>query len=77
MRLGQIRFQNKLTAAVFDGGQIFVLILEGIFRRDFSPRVRQVWMQIGFLIFVVLVGFVILNDLVRGLPNGWKSLVPF
>ncbi len=74
LQLGVI---NLFPIPVFDGGQIFVLILEGIFRRDFSPKVRQVWMQIGFVIFVVLIVFVIMNDLVRGLPNGWKSLVPF
>ncbi len=74
LQLGVI---NLFPIPVFDGGQIFVLILEGIFRRDFSPKVRQVWMQIGFVIFVALIVFVILNDLVRGLPNGWRSLVPF
>jgi len=74
LQLGVI---NLFPIPVFDGGQIFVLILEGIFRKDFSPKVRQVWMQIGFVIFVVLIVFVIMNDLVRGLPNGWKSLVPF
>jgi hypothetical protein len=34
-------------------------------------------MQIGFVIFVALIVFVILNDIVKRLPNGWSSLVPF
>jgi hypothetical protein len=34
-------------------------------------------MQVGFVIFVVLIAFIILNDFVKKLPNGWSSLVPF
>jgi hypothetical protein len=34
-------------------------------------------MQIGFVIFVALIVFVILNDIVKRLPNGWSSLLPF
>ena len=34
-------------------------------------------MQIGFVIFVVLIVFVILNDFVKKLPHGWNSLLPF
>jgi len=74
LQLGVI---NLFPIPVFDGGQLFVLILEGLFRRDFSPKARQIWMQIGFVIFVFLIGFIILNDIVKRLPNGWKSLVPF
>jgi regulator of sigma E protease len=74
LQLGVI---NLFPIPVLDGGQIFVIILEGIFRKDFSPKVRQVWMQIGFVIFIFLIAFVILNDIARSLPNGWKSLVPF
>ena len=62
---------------VLDGGQILVISLEGIFRRDFSPKVKQIVMQIGFAMFIVLIVFVILNDVVKRLPNGWDSLIPF
>jgi hypothetical protein len=34
-------------------------------------------MQIGFAMFIVLIVFIILNDVVKRLPNGWNSLVPF
>jgi RIP metalloprotease RseP len=73
----QLGIINLFPIPVFDGGQIFVLALEGIFRRDFSPKARQIWMQIGFVIFIFLITFTILNDIVRRMPNGWKSLVPF
>jgi len=74
LQLGVI---NLFPIPVFDGGQIFVLAIEAIIRRDLSPKVRQVWMQIGFVIFVFLIVFVILNDIVKRLPAGWHSLVPW
>ena len=73
----QLGMLNLFPIPVFDGGQLFVLIVEGIFRRDLAPKARQIWMQIGFVIFVALIAFVILNDVVKRLPHGWSSLVPF
>lgn len=73
----QLGILNLLPIPVFDGGQIFVLIIEGIIRRDLSPKMREIWMQIGFVIFVFIIVFVILNDIVKRLPSGWKSLIPF
>ena len=73
----QLGVLNLFPIPVFDGGQIFVLIVEGLIRRDLSPKARTIWMQIGFVIFVALIVFVVLNDIVKRLPNGWSSLVPF
>lgn len=73
----QLGIINMVPVPVFDGGQILVLGLEGIFRRDFGPKVKQVIMQIGFAIFIFLLVFIILNDIVKRLPNGWESLNPF
>ncbi|MBM3311635.1 MAG: RIP metalloprotease RseP [Candidatus Aminicenantes bacterium] len=73
----QLGMLNLFPIPVFDGGQLFVLAIEGIFRRDLAPKARQVWMQVGFVIFIVLIAFIILNDFVKRLPNGWSSLVPF
>jgi regulator of sigma E protease len=73
----QLGVLNLFPIPVFDGGQIFVLFLESIFRKDFSPKVRQIWMQIGFVIFVFLIAFVLLNDIIKRLPHGWGSLLPF
>jgi regulator of sigma E protease len=73
----QLGIINLFPIPVFDGGQIFVLALEALFRRDFSPKVRQIWMQVGFVIFIFLIVFVILNDIVKRMPNGWESLIPW
>jgi len=73
----QLGVLNLFPIPVFDGGQIFVLLLESVFRKDFSPKVRQIWMQIGFVIFIFLIAFVILNDIIKRMPHGWRSLIPF
>ena len=73
----QLGVLNLFPIPVFDGGQIFVLIVEAIFRRDLGPKARQVWMSIGFVIFAFLIAFVLINDFVKMLPNGWRSQNPF
>jgi len=73
----QLGIINLIPIPVLDGGQIFVLALEGLFRRDFSPRVKGIVIRIGFAMFIVLIGFIILNDVQKRLPNGWQSLLPF
>jgi len=73
----QLGIINLVPVPVFDGGQIMVLALEGAARRDFSPKLKQIIMQIGFAIFIFLIVFIILNDVVKRLPNGWDSLIPF
>ncbi len=71
----QLGIINLFPIPILDGGQILVLILEGIFRRDFSPKVKQIVMQVGFFIFILLFAFVVLNDVVRSLPKGWESFL--
>lgn len=73
----QLGIINLFPIPVLDGGQIFVLMFEGLLRRDFSPKVKQIVMQIGFVIFIFLIAFVILNDVVKRLPQGWGSLIPW
>ena len=74
LQLGVI---NLLPIPVLDGGQLFILSIEGLIRRDLGPKLRQIWLNIGFVIFIFLIGFTILNDIVRRLPRGWRSLIPF
>ncbi len=71
----QLGIINLFPIPVLDGGHILVLTLEGLFRRDFSLKLKQIVMQIGFTIFMFLIVFLILNDIVRRLPNGWESLL--
>jgi regulator of sigma E protease len=73
----QLGIINLFPIPMFDGGHIMVLGLEGLFRRDFSVKVKQIIMQIGFILVIMLFVFIILNDVVKRLPNGWDSLIPF
>lgn len=73
----QLGIINLFPIPMFDGGHILVLGLEGLFRRDFSAKVKQIIMQIGFVLVILLFVFIILNDVVKSLPNGWESLVPW
>jgi regulator of sigma E protease len=73
----QLGVLNLFPIPVLDGGQIFVLAVEALRRKDFGPKARQIWMQAGFVIFAFLIVFVVLNDIVKRLPHGWGSLVPF
>ena len=73
----QLGILNLLPIPVFDGGQIFVLMIEAIIRRDLSPKMREIWLQIGFLLVIFIMGFVILNDLMKTMPAGWNSLGDF
>jgi regulator of sigma E protease len=73
----QLGIINLFPIPVLDGGQILVLSLEGLFRKEFSPKVKQIIMQIGFAMFIIIIVFVILNDVVKRLPNGWESLLPW
>jgi len=71
----QLGIINLFPIPLLDGGQILVLCLEGLFRRDFSAKVKQTVMQFGFIIFILLFVFVILNDIARNLPKGWEGFL--
>jgi regulator of sigma E protease len=57
---------NLLPIPVLDGGLIFMLALEaflGLFGLPLTLRVKERMMQVGMLMLVLLMGFVIFNDI--------------
>jgi len=62
LQLGVI---NLLPIPVLDGGHIFVLLVEGILRRDLSLQVKERMMQVGFLFLITLMGVVISMDIIK------------
>ncbi len=60
---------NLLPIPILDGGNILLLTLEGIRRRDFSMAFKERFVQVGFVFLLVLFAYVMYNDVVRMLPT--------
>jgi len=56
---------NILPIPVLDGGHLVFLLYEGITRREPSIRVRMVVQQVGFVLLLAFMAFVIFNDFTR------------
>lgn len=56
---------NLLPIPMLDGGHIFIMALEGVARRDFSLRVKEKLLMVGFVAIMMLMVTVIYNDLTR------------
>lgn len=56
---------NLMPIPVLDGGHIAILALEGLSRRDFSMKVKEKMLLVGFVLLVTLMVTVIYNDLTR------------
>jgi regulator of sigma E protease len=66
---------NLLPIPMLDGGHIFIMLLEGLARRDFSLRVKERLLMAGFVLVMTLMVTVIYNDLMR---IDWiEKLVPW
>jgi regulator of sigma E protease len=58
-----IAFMNLLPIPILDGGQILILLIEEVIRRDLSLRVKEVVSQIGFFMILALMAMVIYFDI--------------
>jgi regulator of sigma E protease len=56
---------NLLPIPVLDGGHIFIMAVEGIARRDFSVKVKEKMLLLGFALLMALMVTVMYNDLTR------------
>jgi len=56
---------NLMPVPVLDGGHIAILALEGLSRRDFSLKVKEKMLMVGFVLLLMLMVTVIYNDLTR------------
>jgi len=66
----QLAIFNLLPIPVLDGGTILMLLVEMTMRRDLSLNVKELVFKVGFVCIIMLVAFVIYNDLSRLLPSG-------
>jgi regulator of sigma E protease len=60
---------NLLPIPILDGGNILLLTLEGIRRRDFSLAFKERFVQVGLVFLLVLFTYVIYNDVMGLLPT--------
>ncbi|PYX72921.1 MAG: RIP metalloprotease RseP, partial [Acidobacteria bacterium] len=58
-----------LPIPILDGGVIFLLLIEGLMRRDISLHIKERIYQAAFVFLVLFAVMVIYNDLVKTLPG--------
>jgi regulator of sigma E protease len=59
----QLGVFNLLPIPILDGGVIALLLVEGLIRRDLSLNIKEKIVQVGFVFLILLMGFVVFNDL--------------
>jgi len=65
-----IAILNLMPIPILDGGQIFILTIEGVIRRDLSLRFKEIITQVGFVMILLLMVVVIWFDVTKHLPKG-------
>jgi regulator of sigma E protease len=65
----QLGVFNLLPIPILDGGVIALLLVEGLIRRELSLKLKEKIVQVGFVFLMLLMGFVVLNDLSKVFVN--------
>lgn len=61
---------NLLPIPLLDGGGILMLLIEMLMQRDLSLRVKEGIVKVGFAFLMMVIVFVIYNDISKILPGG-------
>jgi len=61
---------NLLPIPILDGGVILMLLIEMLMRRDLSLQVKEAVLKLGFVFLMMVVAFVLYNDITKILPPG-------
>ncbi|NWG14186.1 MAG: RIP metalloprotease RseP [Acidobacteria bacterium] len=64
----QLGVFNLLPIPILDGGVIALLAVEALIRRDLSMALKERIVQVGFVFLILLMGFVVVNDLSKIVP---------
>lgn len=65
-----IAILNLMPVPVLDGGQIAILLVESLFRRDLSLTLKERVNQVGFVLIIMLMVMVLYFDLRKVIPEG-------
>ena len=60
-----IGIMNLLPIPVFDGGRIFITLIEMVLRRSLSDKVKNAIMSASVILILALMVFVTFNDITR------------
>ncbi len=60
---------NLLPIPILDGGMILLLLIEMVIRRDMSLALKENILKLGFVFLMVMVVFVLYNDISKLLPG--------
>jgi regulator of sigma E protease len=66
----QLAILNLLPIPIFDGFTILTLAVEIVMQRDLSLNVKEALFRVGFVFIMMLLAFVIYNDISKILPPG-------
>lgn len=66
-----IGFLNLLPIPALDGGHAVIIATEGIVRRELPHRAKLAIQQVGMLLLLALIVFVVWNDATRIFDFGW------
>ncbi len=72
----QLGIFNLLPIPVLDGGHLAILAIETVFRRDFSMKVKERILEVGFVLLILLMVVVIYNDILKIVPESLYKLLP-
>jgi regulator of sigma E protease len=61
---------NLLPIPILDGGVMLMLAVEMLLRRDLSLRIKEAIVRVGFVFLMMVVVFVLYNDIAKMLPPG-------
>lgn len=61
---------NLLPIPLLDGGGILMLLIEMLMQRDLSLRVKEGIVKVGFAFLMMVIVFVLYNDITKILPGG-------
>ncbi len=60
-----VGFINLIPLPAFDGGRIFILLIEKITGKKINPRIENTFHAIGFFLLMLLMVLITYNDIIR------------
>jgi regulator of sigma E protease len=60
---------NLLPIPILDGGMLLLLLIEMLIRHDLSLHIKETVFKLGFVFLMMVVAFVIYNDISKILPG--------